>query len=44
MWKDSAAVHEATSVAIQSARGKNTARRNDRAAAILEYISMRETS
>ncbi|MFF7273964.1 replication initiation protein [Streptomyces cyaneofuscatus] len=51
MWKDGAAVYEATFVAIQSARGKKggkasgavrTARRDERAAAMLEY--MRGTS
>ncbi|MER5989331.1 replication initiation protein [Streptomyces sp. NPDC001787] len=47
MWKDGAAVYEATFVAIQSARGKKSgtaraARRDERAAAMLEY--MRGTS
>ncbi|MEU2179799.1 replication initiation protein [Streptomyces thermolilacinus] len=47
MWKDGAAVYEATFVAIQSARGKKggkasgtvrTTRRDERAAAMLEYM------
>ncbi|MGW5925981.1 hypothetical protein ACWF2L_06995 [Streptomyces anulatus] len=51
MWKDGAAVYEATFVAIQSARGKKggrasgtvrAARRDERTAAMLEY--MRGTS
>ncbi|MEW2278493.1 replication initiation protein [Streptomyces cyaneofuscatus] len=47
MWKDGAAVYEATFVSIQSARGKKSgkaraARRDERAAAMLEY--MRGTS
>ncbi|MEV5568084.1 replication initiation protein [Streptomyces sp. NPDC052196] len=43
MWKDGAAVYEATFVAIQSARAKKggagrAARRNERTAAMLEYM------
>ncbi|MFE7951463.1 replication initiation protein [Streptomyces sp. NPDC057426] len=43
MWKDGAAVYEATFVAIQSARGKKSgqaraARRDERTAAMLEYM------
>lgn len=43
MWKDGAAVYEATFVAIQSARGRKSgkaraARRDERTAAMLEYM------
>ncbi|MFD6113762.1 replication initiation protein [Streptomyces yangpuensis] len=43
MWKDGAAVYEATFVAIQSARGKKSgqaraARRDERTAAMLDYM------
>ncbi|MFF5931949.1 replication initiation protein [Streptomyces hydrogenans] len=43
MWKDGAAVYEATFVAIQSARGKKrgqarAARRDERTAAMLDYM------
>ncbi|CAL9327723.1 hypothetical protein [Streptomyces sp. enrichment culture] len=43
MWKDGAAVYEATFVAIQSARGKKSgraraARRDQRTEAMLEYM------